>query len=147
MKTKTPCSAQNETNGVVHFARMLDKIRLSASGELPPGYLLGTSDPTFFDARCVKFLNVDYDNIARRTLEGGSNEEILEWCFEMAGRPTAEQILVWNAFLTKRGWRDESTDSLREEKEKYGLADRDDIRTWIDLQDVDEGRTPKYSAP
>ena len=56
MKTKFPCSAYQETNGIVFFARMLDKIRLNASGELPPGYFLGTADPTFFDARSVKFL-------------------------------------------------------------------------------------------
>ena len=117
MKTKTPCSAHEQTHGIVHFARMLDKIRMTASGELPPGYLLGTADPTFFDARCVKFLEIDYEKLAQRTLEGGSNEEILDWCFNQGRKPTPEEILVWNAFLTKRGWRDESSPSRQEEKE------------------------------
>jgi hypothetical protein len=142
---KTPCSSHRETLGIVYFARMLDKIRLNTNGELPPGYFLGTADPTFFDSRCVKFLNVDYDKLAERTLEGGSNEEILEWCFRTAGKPTDEQILIWNAFMTKRGWRDQGSGELQAEKEKAGWGGRDDIQTWMDLQDVDEGRPPKFS--
>ena len=140
MKTKFPCTAYQKTNGIVFFARMLDKIRLNASGELPPGYFLGTEDPTFFDARAVKFLNVDYDKIVRRTLEGGSNEEILEWCFQNGRKPSEEEILVWNQFLLKRGWRDESSESLEPFKEECGFGGRPDIQTWVDLQEVDEGR-------
>lgn len=125
---------------------MLDKIRFDASGELPPGYFLGTADPTFFDARCVKFLGVDYGALAIETLKGGTNEAILEWCFVQGRRPTGEEILVWNAFLTKRGWRDESSDSLEEDKRNAGFSACNDIQTWVDLQDADEGRAPKYSA-
>jgi hypothetical protein len=32
------------------------------------------------------------------------------------------------------------------EKELNGFADRDDIQTYVDLHDTDEGRTPKYAA-
>jgi Domain of unknown function (DUF5069) len=145
MKTKFPSSAHQETNGIVHFARMLDKIRLNAGGDLPPGYFLGTADPTFFDARLVKFLGVDYEKIVRRTLEGGSNGEILEWCFQNGRKPSNEEILVWNQFLLKRGWRDESSGSLQSDKEKMGFGARSDIQTWVDLQDVDEGQKPEDS--
>src|SRR4051812_6974999 len=100
--TKFPCSTYEKTHGIVYFARMLDKIRFNASQELPPGYFLGTADPTFFDARLVKFINVDYDKITRRTLERGSNGEILEWCFKNGRKPSEEEILVWNQFLLKR---------------------------------------------
>jgi len=143
MKIKTPCSAYQKTNGIVHFARMLDKIRLNASGELPPGYFLGVADPTFFDARFVKFVGPDYDKIVRRTLEGGTNEEILEWCFQNGRKPSDEEILVWNQFLMKRGWRDESSESLESFKEECGFGSRPDIQTWVDLQEVDEGRPVK----
>ena len=79
---QTPCSDYVETRGLVYFARMLDKIRLHAAGQLPEGYFVGVEDPTVFDARCTRFLRVDYDELARRTLQGGTNEEILDWCFE-----------------------------------------------------------------
>jgi uncharacterized protein DUF5069 len=143
MQTQTPCSDYVETKGLIYFARMLDKIRLNAAGRLEPGYFVGVEDPTFFDARCTRFLGVNYDELVKRTLQGGSDEEILEWCFEQGRTPGEEEILIWNAFLSKRGWRDDASADLEAAKERSGFADRDDIQTWIDLHDVEEGRTPR----
>ena len=122
---------------------MLDKIRLQAAGELPPGYFTGLEpDPTVFDARCTRFLGVNYDVLVQRTLQGGSDEEILEWCFERGRRPTDEEIEIWNAFILKRGWRDAGSEDLAASKKGAGFGDRDDIQTWVDLHDAEEGRTP-----
>ena len=41
MQTKTPCTDYIETKGLIYFARMLDKLRLKAAGELPPEYFTG----------------------------------------------------------------------------------------------------------
>jgi hypothetical protein len=143
MQTQTPCSDYVETKGLIYFARMLDKIRLNAAGRLPTGYFVGVDDPTFFDARCTRFLAVNYDELVERTLQGGSDEEILEWCFARGRRPSEEEISIWNAFLTKRGWRDEASSDLQAAKERSGLGDRDDVQTWVDLHDAEEGRTPR----
>ncbi|MEP6708518.1 MAG: DUF5069 domain-containing protein [Verrucomicrobiota bacterium] len=140
---QTPCSDYRETKGLIYFARMLDKIRLNAQGQLAPGYLLGVADPTFFDARCTRFLGVNYNQLAARTLQGGSDVDILEWCFEQGRRPGKEEIEIWNAFIAKRGWRDGGSTELQEAKERLGWGDRDDIQTWVDLHDVEEGRTPR----
>lgn len=102
---QTPCSDYRETKGLIYFARMLDKIRLDAQGCLEPGYFLGVEDPTFFDARCTRFLGINYDKLVARTLEDGSDEEILDWCFEHGRKPGDEEILFFNSFLSKRGWR------------------------------------------
>lgn len=139
----TPCSDYQETKGLIYFARMLDKIRLHGENRLDPGYFVGTEDPTFFDARCSRFLGVSYDELAERTLQGGSDEEILEWCFARGNRPSEEQIEVWNAFIAKRGWRDAGSADLQAAKERLGWAARDDIQTWVDLHDAEEGRTPR----
>jgi hypothetical protein len=144
MKNQTPCSDYVETSGIIFFARMLDKIRLHAQGLLPAGYNLGFSDPTSFDARFCRFWDVDYDRLAVKTLEGGTNEELLRWCFEGRDFPNEEQILVWNSFIIKRGWRDNGTPGLIVEKKLSGFADRDDIQTYVDLHDADEGRTQKF---
>jgi hypothetical protein len=144
MKNQTPCSDYVETSGIIFFARMLDKIRLHAQGVLPAGYNLGLSDPTSFDARFCRFWAVDYDRLAAKTLEGGTNEELLRWCFEGRNFPNEEQILVWNSFIIKRGWRDSGTPGLIVEKKLSGFADRDDIQTYVDLHDADEGRTPRF---
>ena len=141
---QTPCPDFKETKGLVYFARMLDKIRLKGRGELPPDYFVGADDdPTMFDARCTRFLCVNYDELAIRALQGSSDEEILEWCFKQGRRPSEEEIKIWNAFLLKRGWRDEGSADLQAAKKREGLEDRDDIQTWVDLHDVEEGRTPR----
>ena len=141
---QTPVSDRVETKGLVYFARMLDKIRLKDRGKLPPDYFTGVDeDPTMFDARCTRFLGVNYDELVDRTLKGGSDEEILEWCFQHGRRPGEEEIQIWNAFLLKRGWRDEGSVDLQAAKQRNGWANRDDIQTWVDLHDAEEGRTPR----
>lgn len=140
---ETPCSDYQETKGLIYFARMLDKIRLRAEGRLEEGYLLGTEDPTCFDARCTRFLGVNYEELATRTLQGGSDEEVLDWCFRTGRRPSEEEIEIWNAFIAKRGWRDAGNADLQVAKERNGWADRTDIQTWVDLHDAEEGRAPR----
>ena len=134
-------SPRHLTGGIVIFARILDKIRLNAEGKLPAGYHVGiVPGNRTFDDRLCQFLGVDFDALSARTLEGGSDEEILEWCFRQGVKPSAEQIEVWNAFLTKRGWRDPATTGFEQAKIEAGLGDRSDILTFFDVMDAEEGR-------
>ena len=127
----------------MYFARMLHKIRLHAAGSLSADYHanLGTS----FDGRCCRFLGVAYAAVRERVLKGSTDDEILAWCFEQGKRPTDEQVLIWNKFMLKRGWRDEddgSTQELERYKASSGLAHRTDITTFFDYYEADEGREP-----
>jgi gluconokinase len=134
-------SPRHQTGGIVVFARVLDKIRLAAAGKLPAGYHVGiVPGNRTFDDRLCKFLGVDFDALSARTLAGGSDKEILEWAFAHGRQPDAEQIEVWNAFLTKRGWRDPATTGFEKSKADAGLADRAEILTFFDLMDAEEGR-------
>ena len=54
----------------------------------------------------------------------------------------AEQIEVWNGFLTKRGWRDSGSAGLVKQREEAGLGHREDLQTFFDMMDVEEGRAP-----
>ena len=92
-------SPHAQCGGIYYFPRMLDKIRLQAAGRLPPGYNLGTTDWSWFDARCTRFLGVDYAALVERVLRGGTDEEILEWCFAHGRRPGAEEIEIEAAGL------------------------------------------------
>jgi hypothetical protein len=146
MSCQIPVSDYEETSGIVFFARMVDKIRLHAQGRLAPDYLRGFMDLTCLDARFCRFWEVDYDQLVARTLEGGTNEELLAWCFKDRKFPNDEQILVWNSFLIKRGWRDNGSAGIVEAKAANGWEDRDDIQTYVDLHDMDEGRQPRFKA-
>ena len=126
------------------FGRILDKIRLNAKeGKLPEGYHLGyLAGNRTFDERVCKFLGVDFNELSERTLAGGTDEEILEWCCLNGNRPSAEQIEIWNGFMHKRGWRDAATEGLIRNREESGLGHREDLVTFFDLMDVEEGRAP-----
>lgn len=123
-----------QVGGIVFFGRMLDKIRLHARGKLPPDYKHGTGT----DTRVCGFLQVGYKDVVDQTLGGGTDEEVLEWCFGHGRRPDEEDILMFNAFLTKRGWRDSFTEALEQMKRDRGFENRTDIQTFFDFHKVDE---------
>jgi gluconokinase len=124
----------DKVGGLVFFGRMLDKIRLHAQGSLPDDYNLGTG----FDGRVCRFLKVEYAKLVDRVTQGGQDEEILAWCFANGRKPGEEDLLVFNAFLTKRGWRDETSEALAQMKRERGFANRDDIQTFSDFHRADE---------
>jgi len=73
-------------------------------------------------------------------LQGGTDEEIIEWCFEKGRRLNEGDIVVWNGFSSKLGWNDFATPMLERQKRKHGITDRTDIVTIPDLIDFDEER-------
>ncbi len=130
-----------EVNGLVYFGRMLDKIRLAASGKLPEGWrpMRGAVQGAF-DWRCCEFLQIEYAALEAETLKGGkSDEELLEWAFTQGRRPSAMEIETWNAFMLKRGWRDAGTQRLNERLAEIGLPPGT-VLTMFEFIDLDEGR-------
>ncbi len=114
-----------------YFGRMLDKIRLHALGKLAPEYHRNLGKEMAADGRCLDFLRVKYDDLSARVLAGGSDEEILEWCFETGRRLNEGDLLVWNDFASP---------TLERGKKEAGISDRADIRTMGDLIDFEEKR-------
>lgn len=135
-----PRSAYDKVGGLIYFARMLNKIRLMAEGKLPSVYHKNLGKG--FDGRCTRFLCLDYNELRDQVLKGGTDEEILQWCFEKGRKPSEEEILVWNSFMVKRAWNDEASPELGKYKAASGLSDRDDIQTLFDYYEADEGRKP-----
>jgi gluconokinase len=123
---------------LVYFARMLDKIRLHAAVQLPGDYHANLGGG--FDGSCCRFLWIDYPTLVERVKAGGTDEELLEWAFQQGRKPSDEEALVWNEFMRKRGWNDEASDRLRQRKAESALSDRDEVQTFFDYIDADEGR-------
>jgi uncharacterized protein DUF5069 len=138
-------SPSAKVGGIVYFGRMLDKIRVHDKNELPADYRgnLGRG----FDEFCAKFLHMQYHDIVRRVREGGTDEEILWWCFDKGRRPSDTEIYVWNEFMRKRGWNDEITETLKRRKKEAGMAGRSEIDTMFAFIDADEGRAPTAGYP
>jgi hypothetical protein len=135
-----PLSAFQETLGMIYFARMLDKIRKQARGELRADFQANLGKG--FDLRCAGFLRVSYDALRDRVLQGGTDEEILRWCFATGRELSADDCLIWNDYLRKRGWNDGASEILTQRKRESGLEARQDIQTMLEYFEVDEGRKP-----
>jgi hypothetical protein len=126
-----------KTGGLFYFARMCSKIRLQAAGKLPADYhdMVGNG----FDGRTCRYLR--YDDLKKLVISGKSDEAVLDWCLRQRGGITAEQILIYNSFMSKRGWRDDETDGFIPDMIKsYGLKDDGSVITDFDLIEKDEGR-------
>jgi hypothetical protein len=145
MSTPFPVADHLKTRGIVYFARMIDKVRLHAAGQLPADYVvhLGFANDTTLDARFCRFWSLDYDKVKARALRPGTADEVFDDLF--AGRLplNTEHVFAWNLFLLKRGWRDSASAGVAAGKAASGFAHRDDIQTWADLHDAEEGRTPQ----
>ena len=135
-----PKSSNEMTSGMRYFARMIDKIRLHAGGELAPDYHKNLGGVRTADGVCCNFLRINYVDLCERVRQGGSDEEILEWCYEKGRRLNEGDLLVWNEFMRKFGWNDFATPTLERRKKELGISDRADIETMGDLFDLEEGR-------
>jgi Domain of unknown function (DUF5069) len=142
MKVENLRSPYVKTGGLFYFARMIDKVRLHAGSRLPSDYqkVLGLG----FDGRTCRFLRVDYQEFTARVLQGGTDEELLQWCFTRGRTPTDEEISMWNDWVRKKGWRDETSARLKQRLKESGFQDRTDIETMFDYLDLDEGRDPRH---
>ena len=134
-------SPHQKTGGIVYFGRMLDKIRLNAAGRLPQDYHSNLGGG--FDGFCCQFLWLNYPSLVERVKAGGTDEELLEWAFQEGRKPSEHEILVWNEFMRKRGWNDEASERLAMRRMESGFPGREDIQTFFDYIDLDEGRDPK----
>jgi hypothetical protein len=139
MEIKVPCSCYDKTGPLFYFARMCSKIRLHAAGSLDSSYfdMLGNG----FDGRTCRYLWVNYEDVKQQVLDGRSNEEALEWCFINGRKLTEEEVLIYNSFMSKRGWRDDETrEFIPALMVSYGVKPDERLVTDFDVIEMDEGR-------
>jgi len=134
-------SPSEMVGGIVYFGRMLDKIRLHTEGKLPEEWatMVGDSHTGSFDSRCCTFLHINYPDLTAESLNGGSDEQMLEWAYGKGRKPSAEEIEVWNGFMMKRGWRDSASQRVKERLKEIGL-ESGTVETMFEFIDLDEGR-------
>ena len=85
--------------GLVYFGRMVDKVRLEQAGKLPEEYRANLGEG--FDKACCDFLGVSYEKLRTRVREGGTYEEILDWCGKVGRARDPEEKRIWGAYLSK----------------------------------------------
>lgn len=132
-------SPREKAGGLYHFGRMIDKIRLHLRSELPAEYQPNFGQPGGLDSLLAQFLNLDHADLVARVKEGGTDEEILEWCFSNGLRPNETQTRIWNSFAEKVGWRDSAAETVEHVQKLVG-PNGPQIATIFDCIDVNEGR-------
>ena len=127
--------------GLHHLGRMLDKIRLKETGQLPEDFHRNYGLSVGLDGQLCGFLAVTFADVEQRVREGGTDDEIAEWIFTRGLRPTRMQATVWNEYARKLGWNDRIGAYLQKLKAESGLADSP-AQTSFDLIEITEGRLP-----
>jgi hypothetical protein len=138
MSEKQPRSPYDELDGLVYFPRLCDKIRLHHHGQLPADYHgnLGIG----MDLWTCQFLGVKYEELAEQVRAGASDEMALAWAKRNGIKRPEEERVWWNAYMKTRGFRDDLAERLADRIKESGLEDRQDIVTFMDYIDADEGR-------
>jgi uncharacterized protein DUF5069 len=131
-------SPYEKTCGLVYFGRMLDKIRSLARGRLPLECVEDFEKD--FDQKCAMFLGVSYELLVNYVNQGLTDQAILQSCFGMGHRRSEGEIHMWNEFMRKRGWNDELSGTLEDQKKKRAMLSRSEIKTVFQFMDADSGR-------
>ena len=130
-----PVSAARTTRSVV------SSILAACSTKFDYQSNLGDDIRSLNDGRCCRFLGIEYRALAARTLEGGTDKDILAWAHAHGTPRNDEECVIWNRFMTKAGWRDDRSARLQQLVVEYGLVGKP-IETVFHLFDYDEGRDP-----
>jgi hypothetical protein len=137
MQRLHPRSPYEKLGGYVHLPRLIDKARLHRKGLLN-GYNYKTVG---FDKHLLAFLKLDGDAFeeAANTLE--DDGAILNWVRQNGSRHFPEAIERWNEAMISR-----HPDSAAKKArflhflKEAGGGGRNDIGTYFDLIEFDEGR-------
>jgi hypothetical protein len=128
-----PRSPRVSLGGYVHLPRLLDKARATGAGKNGEYHYNCPLDRQFFD-----FTGIDHDALLAEAKAGKSDSEMLAWVRSKTKRIPAE-IAAWSCWLDRHGpGGAEGHEWLAGVVKGDGGKDRDDIRSFADLLDLDD---------
>ena len=137
MQKLLPRSPYERLGGYVHLPRLIDKARLHRKGLLD-GYNYKTVG---FDKHLLAFLKLNPDAFEEAAYQLDDDAAILQWVQQNGATHSADAIAHWNEAMISR-----QPDTAAKKArflhflKEAGGADRQDIRTYFDLIEFDEGR-------
>lgn len=134
-----PRSSRETMDGWMHLPRYIDKIRLHLAGRLQPDY-----QPNFgkgFDGMWLEAAGVTHEQMLEVVKDSFTDGQVCDWVRRHVKRTPAEKRAhAENMTNRPRPDDDAANARFKQRKEQYGLAHREDIRTFVDLNDADEKR-------
>ncbi len=137
-----PRSPKEQMDGWCYLPRFIDKIRLHLAGKLATDYQANFAHKGF-DAEWLKAAGLTAENFIAVVKDTLTDGQVFDWVRQHVPKSPAEKA-TFNQWLLNRG-REANDPALRERlqqrKAEAGLADRDDLQTFVDFIDADEKRS------
>jgi hypothetical protein len=134
-----PRSPRETMDGWMHLPRYIDKIRLHLAGKLHSDYVenLGKG----FDGFWLKSAGVTHDQMLEVVKNSITDGEVCDWVHQHVKKTPVEKTAHSHDMLNRPKAGDaEAMARLQMRKEQAGVAQRDDIRNFVDFIDADEHR-------
>jgi hypothetical protein len=131
-----PSPYQPHPCGLLHLPRFIAKIRKHLQGALPKSYQRNFTKG--FDGFLCLHLGVDPQDvieIVKHSESEGALDRNLKELF-----PKDLKVSIWNRKLVQMGMSPMGREALRDVKRKMNAEHRDDLISFADMIDFDEGR-------
>jgi hypothetical protein len=134
-----PRSPRETMDGWSYLPRYIDKIRLHLAGKLPADYLDNFGKG--FDGLWLKYAGVTHEQMIDVVKKSVTDGEVCDWVRQNVKKSPAEKAAHAKDMLSRPPAGDaEAVARLKMRKEQGGMAQRDDIKTFVDYIDADEKR-------
>lgn len=127
-----PRSIRVRLGGFAHLPRLLDKARAVAAGKGGSYHYNCPIDRLFFE-----FTGLDHEAMLEEVKLGRSDTQMLAWVRARVKR-TASEIHAWSQWLEQQGPGGAGGHEWMAGTIKADAPERDDIRTFADLLDLDD---------
>ncbi len=138
-----PRSPKFQVDGLAHLGRLFDKIGMRHAGLLQDYNYLTSG----FDKYLLEMLEINGNDLEKRVLEGGTDEELSAWVTQQGKNLTEEERAQWNDMVLKGRPKNEGAQQrfqarLAELAAQRGMTIEDlpTASTWVDIIEIDEGR-------
>lgn len=122
--------------GLLHLPRFIAKIRKHLAGGLPKSYQRNFTKG--FDGFLCLHLGVEPHDVIEAVRASATEEELDRRLMDLF--PADLQVNVWNRKVVQMGMSEMGREKLREVKEQMDVAERDDLVSFADMIEFDEGR-------
>ena len=134
-----PRSSRETMDGWMHLPRYVDKIRLQLAGKLHSDYQANFGKG--FDGRWLEAAGVTHEQMIEVVRQSITDGEVCDWVRQNVKRTAAEKRAHAEGMINRPPPGDaEALARFTQRKKEFGLAQRDDVKTWVDLNDADEKR-------
>jgi len=134
-----PRSCYETMDGWMYLPRYIDKIRLHLAGQLHSDYTenLGKG----FDAMWLKYAGATHEQMVEMVKNSITDGQVCDWVRHHVKKTPAEKA-AHRADMMSRPKAEDATAKARLQmrKQEAGVGHRDDIQTFVDCIDADEGR-------